>query len=1035
MFHANGKKCKALHVPRKKTCISVTDCPCVKAKNLARMVLLAIVANQLLQQDLNLLLNSQPCSTTLFHAGAHPLSLMCHVCLSRCTLIPLHLSSSHRKRKNSLRLPLRPFLHDPQRRSDAALRNTTGVPGTSSTAEDMSTTAMAMRACGACESRRFSGGGAQRMRKRCVKVSGIDGRVHVGVLCGGPSPERGISLNSARSALDHLQDDLVVVHPYYVDVGLDAYRISQAQMYCNTPSDFDFKLQDSGQRFQNLQEFAQHLQEEMDVVLPALHGVWGEDGGVQKLLEDAGVPFIGTGAAEAEAAFDKVRSSTTMRELGYPVLESTGCSGPGADLELELRQWMASRNLCQETAKLVVKPARAGSSVGVSVLNGAKEAAHACKALEEQGIGKEALVEVYARGGIEFTAIVLEGPQGPVALLPTEVELVDAVAEDSANLEEDMIFNYRRKYLPSDQVRYHTPPRVPKDVVQAIRRGAVSLFRDMKLKDIARIDGWVLSTAFEHITAPDASRQYLVCPGGLVTFTDINIMSGMEQTSFLFQQAAEVGFSHAAVLREVLFHSCSKSGVPLHKQLIKSTEGERKPARQKVFVIFGGNTSERQVSLMSGTNIWLKLRSFKDLHVTPFLLASVECADSTPVHEYPIYELPYANVLRHTVEEVIESCKHSLLQDKNPHLQVLRELVVEDCRSVGLAEAGRLWEPFQNPLPPKRMIMSEFAHMAKSEGAVVFNAIHGGAGENGILQRLFEEEGVLFTGSGSSASELCMDKAMTGDCIQSLAQEGIYSAKKRTVSLTDLPAGINESAPWTFQRLASELNSSELCVKPGSDGCSTGVARLVCAEDLVKYVCALRQGLAQIPPNTFQSSHGIIEMPLPPPSALLFEPFISSRRIVVCQQENGGGEKLQCVGDSEWVEITVGIIGVKGKMHALNPSITVAESAVLSLEEKFQGGTGINLTPPPPIVALPAAVAQAKLRIEKVADLLGINGFARIDAFMHVRTGELIIIEANTVPGMTPSTVLFHQALEETPPMFPKDFFRSVVNYALEEKA
>uniref|UniRef100_A0A7S3UDD3 ATP-grasp domain-containing protein n=1 Tax=Picocystis salinarum TaxID=88271 RepID=A0A7S3UDD3_9CHLO len=771
----------------------------------------------------------------------------------------------------------------------------------------------------------------------------------------------------------------------------------------------------------------------MDVVLPALHGVWGEDGGVQKLLEDAGVPFIGTGAAEAEAAFDKVRSSTAMRELGYPVLESTGCSGSRADLELEIEQWMASRKLCQATEKLVVKPARAGSSVGVSVVNGAKEAAHACRALVEQGIGKEALVEVYARGGIEFTAIVLEGPHGPVALMPTEVELIDAVLEDSASLEDNMIFNYRRKYLPSDQVRYHTPPRVPKDIVQAIRRGAVSLFRDMKLKDIARIDGWVLGTKFGHISAPDASRQYLLCPGGLVTFTDINIMSGMEQTSFLFQQAAEAGFSHAAVLREVLFHSCCRSGVPLPNHLIQSTEGAGKSARRKVFVIFGGNTSERQVSLMSGTNIWLKLRSFKDLDVTPFLLASVECADSTPVHEYPVYELPYANVLRHTVEEVIESCQCSL-SESNAHIQVLSELVVDDCKNVGLTDAGSLWEPFRNPPPPKRVKMSEFVHMAKSEGAVVFNAIHGGAGENGMLQQLFEEEGVMFTGSGSSASALCMDKAMTGDCIQSLAQEGIYSARKRTISLNDLPTGTHESAPWTFQRLASELGSNELCVKPGSDGCSTGVARLVCDEDLVKYVCAVRQGLAQIPPDTFQSPHGIIEMPLPPPSALLFEPFISSRRIVVCQQKSRGGEQLQCVGDSEWVEITVGVVGVKGNMHAFNPSITVAESAVLSLEEKFQGGTGINLTPPPPIVALPTAISQAKLRIEKVADLLGIDGFARIDAFMHVRTGELIIIEANTVPGMTPSTVLFHQALEETPPMFPKDFFRSVVNYALEEK-
>lgn len=868
-----------------------------------------------------------------------------------------------------------------------------------------------------------------------MKVSGIDGRVHVGVLCGGPSPERGISLNSARSALDHLQGRDVVVHPYYVDAGLNAYRISQAQMYCNTPSDFDFKLQDSGQRFKDLHEFAKHLQEEMDVVLPALHGVWGEDGGVQGLLEDAGVPFIGTGAAEAEAAFDKVRSSTTMRELGYPVLESTGCSCSSSDTEMELERWLSSRDLCRTTAKLVVKPARAGSSVGVSVVNGLKEAVQACRDLEERGIGKEALVEVYAQGGIEFTAIVLEGPHGPVALIPTEVELVDAAVDDSSSLEEDMIFNYRRKYLPSDQVRYHTPPRVPQDIVKAIRVGAVSLFRDMKLKDFARIDGWILQPSFKHVTSPSPDKHYLKTPGGIVTFTDINLMSGMEQTSFLFQQAAEAGFSHANVLREVLTHSCIRSGVPLPEHLVHAPDKTKSQTKQKVFVIFGGNTSERQVSLMSGTNIWLKLRSFVDLQVTPFLLASIDCAESLPVHEYPVYELPYANVLRHTVEEVLESCHTSLSQSNVEQLQALREFVVNDCQAVGLSNAGRLWDPLSHPPLPKCINMLEFAHMAKSNGAVVFNAIHGGVGENGVLQGLFEAEGVFFTGSGSSASALCMDKALTGDCIQGMEQLGIFSAKKRTVSLEELPTHMNKTTPWTFARLANELGSEEICVKPGSDGCSTGVARLVCEEDLVKYVCAVQQGLPQIPPNTFQSSHGIVEMPLPPPSALLFEPFISSRRVVVRQQQGKGGEQLQCVGDSNWVEITVGVSGFRGQMHAFNPSVTVAESAVLSLEEKFQGGTGINLTPPPSTVALPAAVSQAKLRVEKVANQLGINGFARIDAFMHIKTGELIIIEANTVPGMTPSTVLFHQALEETPPIFPREFFRLVVDYALEEKA
>src|SRR3990167_8725779 len=64
----------------------------------------------------------------------------------------------------------------------------------------------------------------------------------LGLLCGGPSLERGISLNSARSVLDHLGDASIEIVPIYFDHEKEAYRISTAKLYSNTPSDFDFKL-------------------------------------------------------------------------------------------------------------------------------------------------------------------------------------------------------------------------------------------------------------------------------------------------------------------------------------------------------------------------------------------------------------------------------------------------------------------------------------------------------------------------------------------------------------------------------------------------------------------------------------------------------------------------------------------------------------------------------------------------------------------------------------------------------------------------
>ena len=115
------------------------------------------------------------------------------------------------------------------------------------------------------------------------------------------------------------------------------------------------------------------------------------------------------------------------------------------------------------------------------------------------------------------------------------------------------------------------------------------------------------------------------------------------------------------------------------------------------------------------------------------------------------------------------------------------------------------------------------------------------------------------------------------------------------------------------------------------------------------------------------------------------------------------------------------------KLHAFNPSITIAEGEVLSLEEKFQGGTGINITPPPVEIVKIKALKKAKELAEQLAKEIGIKDYARIDAFMNINTGTLLIIEINTLPGLTPSTVIYHQALAENPPIFPREFLEKII--------
>ena len=127
----------------------------------------------------------------------------------------------------------------------------------------------------------------------------------------------------------------------------------------------------------------------------------------------------------------------------------------------------------------------------------------------------------------------------------------------------------------------------------------------------------------------------------------------------------------------------------------------------------------------------------------------------------------------------------------------------------------------------------------------------------------------------------------------------------------------------------------------------------------------------------------------------------------------------------------MGVVGTAGDMRALSPSLTIARKGVLSVEEKFMGGTGVNITPPPspPLGRVePAAVDRARALITDVAHALGVGGYARIDAFMNRETGDVIVIEANSLPGLTASTVLYHQALEESPPTYPRALLETIID-------
>lgn len=873
--------------------------------------------------------------------------------------------------------------------------------------------------------------------------------VRVGVICGGPSAERGISLNSARSVLDHLQGDDLLVSCYYIDSNLNAHAISSAQVYSNTPADFDFKLESLAQSFPTLADLAEHLAASVDIVFPVIHGRFGEDGGIQELLEKYNVPFVGTGSSECCQAFDKYKASLELRKHGFVTVPSFLVQGYETS-KSELSEWFRKNQLDPDVGKVVVKPTIGGSSIGVGVAYGVNDSLVKANEIMSKGIDDKVLIEIFLEGGSEFTAIVLDvgssSDRCPVALLPTEVELQFLGANDVK--ENDAIFNYRRKYLPTQQVAYYTPPRFPLAVIENIRKGASLLFQRLCLQDFARIDGWFLPDSGCKLSSSES--EFGRSESGTIVFTDINLISGMEQTSFLFQQASKVGFSHTNILRSIVHHAClrfpnlaSVSGISGQiSSRSKSSELNKsfphREGAQKVFVIFGGNTSERQVSLMSGTNVWLNLLSFNDLEVTPCLLSSTSDYTSSfemgtkadDVWNRTVWSLPYSLVLRHTTEEVLEACIEAIEPNRAALTSDLRKKVMNDLME-GLKDHNWFTGFDIADELPKKFSLRQWIKLAKEVNATVFIAVHGGIGEDGTLQSLLDAEGVPYTGPGALASNICMDKVATSAAVKHLANLGVLTINKEVWRKDDLS---NKPINDIWHDLTLKLQCETLCVKPAKDGCSTGVARLCCSNDLAIYINALEECFLRIPPNSLSKAHGMIEMPNPPPEHLIFEPFIETDEIVVTSKfKNETGHDLMWKGKSRWVEITVGVIGKRGSMHSLSPSVTVKESGdILSLEEKFQGGTGINLTPPPLSIMSEKALQICKQHIELIANTLQLEGFSRIDAFVNVDNGEVLIIEVNTVPGMTPSTVLVHQALAEQPPLYPHQFFRTLLDLGSE---
>lgn len=271
-------------------------------------------------------------------------------------------------------------------------------------------------------------------------------------------------------------------------------------------------------------------------------------------------------------------------------------------------------------------------------------------------------------------------------------------------------------------------------------------------------------------------------------------------------------------------------------------------------------------------------------------------------------------------------------------------------------------------------------HDLPSIADFIFIGLHGGEGENGSVQGTLEVLGLPYNGSSVLTSALCMNKAKTN---QFLLSQGFDVPQGLLISVHDWIAN-NQTVLHEITRMLP----FPLIVKPHDDGCSFLVQKVTNLDQLSNALNTL---------FATDKQHALIE---------------------------------ECV---RGMELTVGVIG-NDEVRVLPPSQAVTTSDILSIEEKFLPGAGENQTPAP----LPAeALALISSTIEAVYKKINAKGYARIDCFYQsaeqspTKQPRVVILEINTLPGMTPATVLFHQAAEIG--LKPMDMIDLIINFGFEQ--
>jgi D-alanine-D-alanine ligase len=281
-------------------------------------------------------------------------------------------------------------------------------------------------------------------------------RTRVAVLMGGRSSEHPVSMASARSVLEALDPERY--EAVTVAIGRDGrWELGRGDAAGSVAETLPVPVDGS----------VPATLADVEVVLPILHGPFGEDGTVQGLLELAGVPYVGAGVAASALCMDKDLMKAVLRDRGIPVTRN-----------VTLRDGDPIEN--PFGFPVFVKPARLGSSVGITKVRTPEELEPAVELARRHD--DKVLVEEFV-DAIEVECGVLGNRNPPpIASLPGEIVAHGFGAPDW--------YDYSAKY-DEGGMDLVVPPRVPEETIERVQQLSVESFVATECEGMARVDLFV----------------------------------------------------------------------------------------------------------------------------------------------------------------------------------------------------------------------------------------------------------------------------------------------------------------------------------------------------------------------------------------------------------------------------------------------------------------------------------------------------------------------------------------------------------------